>query len=290
MSRRGPSGPRVWHARRNVEMIAGLALKHLLGKTLRTVFTSASQRHHSPLTKVLIAQMDMVIATSAKSAGYLAQPATVIHHGINTDMFAPPLDKGALRSKLGLPQGPLIGCFGRIRPQKGTDVFVNAMITLLPKHPNATAIVMGRAARKDQKFLRDLISRTRAADLSDRLLFLPEVPVWDMPEFYQALDIYVAPQRWEGFGLTPLEAMACGAPTIATRAGAFEETIIHGQTGTLIEAGEVDALVNALQMLLSDPIKLATYTRNARTHMVQNFPLQTEADALNAVYRQLLRC
>ena len=44
-----------------------------------------------------------------------------------------------------------------------------------------------------------------------------------MPRWYQALDLLVAPQRWEGFGLTPLEAMACGVPVIATTVGAFDE-------------------------------------------------------------------
>ena len=57
MSRRGPNGPRVWHARRNVEMIAGLALR-ALGKDLRLLFTSASQRHHTGLSKALIRRMD----------------------------------------------------------------------------------------------------------------------------------------------------------------------------------------------------------------------------------------
>ena len=288
MSRRGPSGPRVWHARRNVEMIAGLALKYLLGKRLRLLFTSASQRHHSWLTKALIAQMDAVISTSAKTAGYLGRSSTVIHHGIDTDTFAPHPDKAALRSTLGLPHGPLLGCFGRIRAQKGTDVFVDAIIALLPKYPKAAAIVMGRAVDKDQGFLDDLKARAKAAGLSDRLLFLPEVPVWETPGFYQALDLYIAPQRWEGFGLTPLEAMACGTPTIATRVGAFEELIKDGKTGTLIDAADVQQMVAAADALLSEPDRLARWSKNARADMVQNFQLGLEARAITAIYRSLL--
>lgn len=289
MARRGPHGQRVWHARRNVEMIAGLTLKHLLRKQVKLLFTSASQRHHTGLTKALIKRMDAVIATSAKTAAYLERPATVIHHGIDTDTFAPHPDKAALRAELGLPDGPLMGCFGRIRAQKGTDVFVDAMIRLLPEHPNASAIVMGRAVDKDQAFLEDLKARAQAAGLSDRLLFLPEVPVWETPKFYQALDIYIAPQRWEGFGLTPLEAMACGAPAIATRVGAFEELIEDGKTGTLIDAGDIDQMHSAANALLSSPVKLAAWSRNARQHMLDHFQLQQEADAIIAIYRQLLK-
>lgn len=288
MSRNGPSGPRVWHARRNVEMIAGLALRGLLGKRLKLLFTSASQRHHTGLTKALIKRMDAVIATSAKTAGYLERKATVIHHGIDTDTFTPHTDKATLRAELGLPNGPLIGCFGRIRAQKGTDVFIDAMIRVLGSVPEAAAIVMGRAVDKDQGFLNDLKSRVRAASLVDRLRFLPEVPVWDTPRFYQALDIYIAPQRWEGFGLTPLEAMACGAPAIATRVGAFEELVVNGRTGTLIDPGSVDQMVAATQVLLDDPVKRAAWSRNARQHMVDHFQLQHEADAIATIYRRLL--
>ncbi|WP_147106138.1 glycosyltransferase family 4 protein [Tateyamaria sp. syn59] len=288
MSRKGPSGPRVWHARRNVEMIVGLALRGLLGKRLKLLFTSASQRQHTGLTKALIRRMDAVIATSAKTAEYLERPATVIHHGIDTDTFSPHPDKTALRAELGLPAGPLLGCFGRIRAQKGTDVFVDAMIRVLADHPDAAAIVMGRAVDKDQAFLDDLKARVQSAGLGDRLLFLPEVPVWETPRFYQALDIYVAPQRWEGFGLTPLEAMACGAPAIATRVGAFEELVKDGQTGTLIDAGDVDQMVEAAQALLSDPVKRAQWSEQARAHMIDHFQLKQEADAIIAIYKNLL--
>ncbi len=288
MSRRGPGGPRVWHARRNVEMIAGLALKYGLGKRLKLLFTSASQRQHTGLTKALIKRMDAVIATSAKTAAYLDRPATVIHHGIDTDTFAPHPDKAARKRELGLLPGPLMGCFGRIRAQKGTDVFVGAMLDLLPRHPDACAIVMGRAVDKDQAFLAALKRQVEAAGLTDRLRFLPEVPVWETPKFYQALDIYIAPQRWEGFGLTPLEAMACGAPAIATRVGAFEELIDDGQTGTLITPGDARQMVQATEGLLSDPAKLAEWSANARLTMVDRFQLKHEADAIIAIYRDLL--
>ena len=70
-------------------------------------------------------------------------------------------------------------------------------------------------------FARDLEARVAQAGMTERILFSPEVPVWEMPQWYQALDLFVAPQRWEGFGLTPLEAMACGVPVVATTVGAF---------------------------------------------------------------------
>ncbi|WP_415920923.1 glycosyltransferase family 4 protein [Tateyamaria sp. SN6-1] len=288
MSRRGPNGPRVWHARRNVEMIAGLALR-ALGKDLRLLFTSASQRTHTGLSKALIRRMDAVISTSAKTADYLERPSTVIHHGIDTEVFTPAPDRVALRRSLGLGDGPLLGCFGRIRRQKGTDVFVDAMLALLPAHPTAQAIVMGRAVPKDDEFLEGLKAKVETAGLADRIRFLPEVPVWETPQYYQALDIYIAPQRWEGFGLTPLEAMACGAPVVATRVGAFEELIEDGVTGTLVDPGDVDQMVTAIAPLLAHPDQRARWSEAARSHTVAHFQLQHEADAITAIYRQLLR-
>ena len=62
MARKGPSGVRVWHARRNIEMVVGLFLKTVLRKRLRLVFTSAAQRDHKPFTKWLIGRMDAVTA------------------------------------------------------------------------------------------------------------------------------------------------------------------------------------------------------------------------------------
>lgn len=289
LSRSGPSGARVWHARRNVEMLGGLALKYLLFKRLRLIFTSASQRHHTWLTRWLIGQMDDVIATSAKTAGYLTRPAHVIHHGIDTDTFCPAPDRAALRRALKLPEtGPLIGCYGRIRAQKGTDVFVDAMAALIADHPDVTALVMGRATEKFTDFEQGLKDKVAALGLTGRILFLPEVPVWEMARWYQALDLYIAPQRWEGFGLTPLEAMACGVPCIATTVGAFEELIAPGHTGTLIAPGDVAAMTGAAANLLSDSDKLGAYGVNARQHVLDHFRLEQEAEAIIAVYRAQL--
>jgi len=288
MPRQGPDGPRIWHARRNVEMIGGLALKHLLRKQLKLVFTSASQRKQTGLTRWLIRQMDAVVATSDRTAGYLENPAQVIMHGIDLTDYAPAIDRNALRTKLGLPDGLLIGCYGRIRAQKGTDAFVDAMIPVLQAHPDAHALVMGRATEKYRDFERTLKDRVTAAGLSDRLLFLPEVPVEDMADWYRVLDLYVAPQRWEGFGLTPIEAMACGVPVIATRVGAFDALVVEGETGTLVDPDNIPALRDATLHALASPGTLAKWAANSRPHISRNFSIEREAAELVALYRRLL--
>ncbi len=279
---------RVWHARRNTEMALGLILRHLLGRKYRLLFTSASQRQHSRYTRWLISRMDRVVATSARGAAYLERPARIIHHGIDTQGFAPPADRAALRQRLGLPRDAvLVGCYGRIREQKGTGDFLNAMIRLLPDRPQVTALIMGRATERHRAYLADLQAQAERAGLSDRIRFLPEVPVDRMADWYGALDLYVAPQRWEGFGLTVLEAMACGVPVVATRVGAFEE-LLTPQTGSLVDPKDAPALQAAIARWLDDDTARAAAGRAARDHVVRNHDITAEAWALIEVYREML--
>ena len=279
--------PRVWHARRNLEMLLGLLLRDVLRKRMRLLFTSASQRSHSRYTRWLVGRMDRVLATSAKGAAYLARPADVVHHGIDTNRFAP-ADPVAARARLGLPQGRLVGCFGRIRHQKGTDLFVAAMLALLARHPDAHAVVLGRATRAHRGVERDLAARIAAAGAGSRVILAGEVPVDEVASWYQALDLFVAPQRWEGFGLTPLEAMACGVPVVATRAGAFEEMVVDGATGRLVPRDDLAALTRAIDDALQDDARRAAWGRAARAHVERGFTLEAEAERLISIYREML--
>ena len=279
---------RVWHARRNIEMLLGLVLRHVLRKRLKLVFTSASQRRHTRYTRWLISGMDAVIATSRRTASYLRRPSQVILHGIDVETFHPSPDRRALRRALGLSEGFTIGCFGRIRQQKGTDVFVEAMLEVLLDHPGASALIMGRATGKHRSFLQYLRERVARAGLEDRILFLPEAPVNAMPKWYQALDLFIAPQRWEGFGVTPLEAMACGVPVIATTAGAFEELVVEGKTGKLIPPGDVAQMHQAVSSVLASPDTLRRWSAAARRHVEAGYRIEDEAAAINALYRRLL--
>ncbi|MGB7269590.1 MAG: glycosyltransferase family 4 protein [Albidovulum sp.] len=280
---------RVWHARRNTEMALGLILRHLFRRRLRMLFTSAAQRHHKPFTRWLIRQMDGVVATSPQAASYLEVKARVVMHGVDTDTFTPTQDKPALRRALGLPeQGLLLGCFGRIRAQKGVDLLVEAALALLPDRPDVHIIFTGRVTDDNRAFHADLVARLSAAGLGDRVRFLGELPWSDVVRHYQALDLFVAPARWEGFGLTPLEAMACGVPSIGARVGAFEALILEGTTGSLVPPGDAPALTGAIRSWIDDRPRLAAAGPVARDHVVTNHRIEAEADTLVGLYRGLL--
>ncbi|RWX79394.1 glycosyltransferase family 1 protein [Neorhizobium lilium] len=279
---------RVWHARRNIEMLPAILMRDLLRMPLRILFTSASQRRHTGWTKWLISRMDHVIAVSSKTADYLTVPNTVILHGIDTQRFSRPIDKAAAKRLRGLDAGQkIVGCFGRVRHQKGTDLFVDAMIRLLPERPDWSAVVAGRATSKHVEFENALKARVKAAGLSDRILFVGEHT--DINEWYRALDLFVAPQRWEGFGLTPLEAMATGVPVIATDVGAFPELLVTGADGTgeIIPRDSVDAMCAATGRFMDDDeLRLSAGSR-ARLHACDKFSIEGEAQRLGEVYRSL---
>ena len=282
--------PLIWHARRNVEMLLGIFLKHVLRQNYRLLFTSASQRHHTGYTKFLISRMDHIVATSTAGSKYLTRSCDVVYHGINTNDFSPvpEKEKPALQQQLGLPSGKLVGCFGRIRHQKGTDAFIDTMIELLPKHPEWNAVILGRATEKHTKFLAEQKEKIAQAGLSNRIIFAGEVPVDRIADYYRTLSLFIAPQRWEGFGLTPLEAMACGIPVVATTVGAFPELVIEGKTGHLIEPGDIPQMVNAASILMQPSKKLADYAVASRKHMEDNFDLCVEADRLVDIYEQMI--
>src|SRR5947209_4889931 len=173
----------IWHARRNNEMIVGVLLR-ALGWPLKLVFTSAAQRHHSWLTRWLIRRMDAIIATSGLSASYLQREAIVIPHGVDTDRYAPPADRGAAFAEAGLPGRYAIGCFGRIRAQKGTDVFVDAMCRLLPRYPDFSAVIVGAITIDQTGFANELKKRIEAAGLSSRSVMTGELPIEELPRWY----------------------------------------------------------------------------------------------------------
>src|SRR5246127_3775059 len=262
--------PLVWHARRNNEMIAGLLLR-ALGWPLKLVFTSAAQRHHTALTRWLIRQMDAIIATSSISASYLKRESSVVMHGVDTDVYAPPADRAAAFAESGLPGRYAIGCFGRVRAQKGSDVFVEAMCRLLPRYPDFTAVMVGAITVDQMGFANDLKKRIEDAGLTSRIVITSELSIEEVQRWYKRLTIYAFTSRNEGFGLTLIEAMAVGAALVASRAGAAELVVEDGVTGALTPPGDVDALVAAPEPLMRDPDAASALGTRGRVRVVEQF-------------------
>ncbi|WP_375664801.1 glycosyltransferase family 4 protein [Bartonella sp. CL162QHHD] len=275
---------RIWHARRNIEMLCGIFLRDVLRMKLKLIFTSASQRHHKPFTKWLIRCMDRVIATSTRTGAYLEVPHKVIMHGVDVRRFTPPQTFDDCFSSTGFPGKYAVGCFGRLRYSKGTDLFVDAMIALLPDYPEWTALIAGRTTEQYYHFEKELRQKIAEAGLSDRIIFLGEI--LDIPLWYRRLTLYVAPSRTEGFGLTPLEAMASQVAVVTSDAGAYKELVVEA-TGTVVKAGDGSALTAAIEPYFSDVEKTLAAGKKALTHVRTHFPLEKEASKIESVYKEL---
>lgn len=284
---RRPAGRpfRIWHARRNIEMIVGVALRDVFRTPIKLVFTSAAQRRHKPFTRWLISRMDRVIATSARSGSFLEAPHQVVMHGIDTALFHPPQGPEDEWPASGLPGKYGIGCFGRIRPQKGTDLFVDAMLALLPRYPEWTAVMTGRVTASHRGFADALKTKIQKAGLEDRIVFLGEVP--DVKVWFRRISLCVAPSRNEGFGLTPLEAMASQTAAVASDAGAYADMILPGETGAVTPAGDGRALTRAIETYLADPATAERHGVAGLAHARGRFALQNEAAGLAAIYEDL---
>ena len=276
---------RIYHCRRNNEMMAGLLLRDVLRAPLRLIFNSAGQRRHKPLTRWMLRRMDAVITTSERSGSFLEVPYTVVPHGTDFEQFHPARDSNDDFAATRLPGKYAVGCTGRIRHQKGTDLFVDAMLRLLPQYPDWTAIITGRTTADNLGFERELKSKIANAGLSERILFLGDVD--DIAIWYRRFTLFVAPSRQEGFGLTPLEAMASQTAVVASDAGSFPSMIRPAINGAIVPAGNGEALIAAIEPYFRNPDLAKEQGRAALEFVHANFSLAAEARGVRAVYDRL---
>jgi mannosyltransferase len=211
----------------------------------------------------------------------------VVPHGIDLSRFSPPPDKRTAWKQSGLPGEYGIGVFGRVRPDKGSDVFVDAMIEALPQLPGATAVIAGLAQPKHQAYQDALKAKIAAAGLSERIVFLGEVPAGQVHLWYQRCLLCVACPRYEPFGLTPFEAAATECALVCSRTGAFDQLAIPGQTGEMVDTGDAPGLAQAVRKVLSDREQALRMGQAARQRVIEHFSLAKEAEGIGRVYAQL---
>lgn len=289
LSRKPPAGRafRIWHVRRDPEMMAAIFARDVLRLPIRLVFTSAAQHRHGAFPRWLISRMDAVISTTPKAASFVPNTTAVVAHGIDLSRFSAPADKLTAWAESGLPGTIGVGNFGRVRPDKGSDVFVDAMIQVLPQLPGVTAFLAGLAQPQHQAYQAELQQRIDAAGLTERIRFIGEVPAGEVARWYQRSLVCVACPRYEPFGLTPFEAAATGCAVICSRTGAFEDLVQPGLNGELVDTGDAQGLAQALLRVLSDPARATAMGEAARARVIEHFSLQREAAGIGEVYRQL---
>jgi glycosyltransferase involved in cell wall biosynthesis len=202
-----------------------------------------------------------VAAEAFTAAGGRAGLVHVIPNGI--DLVRDPTPPAALRERLGLPPGPLIGVFSRLAPWKGQHVVLQALARL----PGVRCILAGGALFGEHAYARTLHELARDLGIADRVQFLGQRS--DVPRLMQACDAVIHPSvDPEPFGRTLIEAMLMRAPIIASDTGAPSEILEGGAAGTLVPPGDVSALAAAVTAVLANPLRLMTQLdrAEARAH------------------------
>jgi mannosyltransferase len=263
-------------------------LARALGARIRIAFTSTAQREHSRFSRWLMGRMDGIISTCTAAAAYLRRPPDVIvPHGVDIGRYQPPESRSAAWSALGFPGDYGVGMFGRVRHSKGTDLLVDAALELLPAYPGATVIICGSCQAADEAFRRGLQQKIDDAGLSERIRFIGEQPFERLPALFQGMSIVAALSRHEGFGLTPLEAMASGCAVLTSRAGAWPDVVEEGVTGYTTATGELNEVQSTLDRMLGDPALVRGMGEAGRRVVEMRYSVRREAEELTNYLRGL---
>lgn len=219
-------------------------------------------------------------------AGFPAERVTTVPLGIDREAFRPgPEDVGRLAADYRLdlpPDRPILVYVGNELPRKNLVTLVEALAQLKRDGvPFRWLKVGGPGAPAGRDRL-----RRRIADLGLEadVSFVERVPDADLARFYRAATVYVQPSVWEGFGLPLLEAMACGAPIVAGRAGSMPE--VSGDAALLVEPRSAEELAAGIRTLLEDRDR-RDRLREAGLARAAMFSWSATAAGTRAVYESL---
>lgn len=213
-----------------------------------------------------VAAVSRFTAACVRSLGVPAQRVHVVNNGVDPTRFCPGPPS---RSFPWFGHGPIALTVARLVPRKGIDTTLHAFANLLPEMPSARYIVAGSGPD-----LPRLVALARDLRIDSQVRFLGRVGDDMLPDLYRSCDVFVMPSRSEppdveGFGLSLLEASACGKPVIAARSGGMEDAVVHGTTGWLVPPSDPVALADRLAAVFADPGAARTLGEAGRAHVVQ---------------------
>ena len=195
-------------------------------------------------------------------------------------------------SKVGGPPGKptRILYVGRIERRKGLDVLLSALLELNGEH-NFLIDIVGVPAAGEIEFaarINSLLEQLDASGCTGRLRFHGYVDEANLQELYANCDVFVAPSRYESFGLIAIEAMRFGKPAVVSRVGGLAEVVRHGVDGYLFNPQRPKELAKLLRYLIERPDIAAELGAAARHRFSEQFTIEKMALATEAVYRQIV--
>src|SRR5215213_1335371 len=262
---------------------------HALGSVKRrhqgTADTSPADRIE--LERGLCRDVDHVVATCSdevfelRRLGLRSERVSIVPCGVDTSVFTPhgPVAPRSDRHRL------LV--LGRLVERKGQDDAVRALRAV----PDAELVVVG-GPPADTVDADPEVRRLRAiaaeAGVGDRLCFAGAVPRSDVPAWVRSADIVLAVPWYEPFGITPLEAMACGRPVVATAVGGLVDSVADGVTGDLVPPRHPQRLGEVLAALLADDERRAAYGEAGVRRAHERYRWSRVVADTENVYRQVL--
>jgi len=204
---------------------------------------------------------------------------TVIREGIDADAFARDNRKRMqLRRQWGIAADqPLVAFVGRLDHQEGIETLLSAMSHLAARG-QATHLVIGGDGPKRQ-IIENFIRHGEGGDYCRMLGF-----VNDVQAVLSAADIFAMPSRWAGFGLAAAEAMAASLPVVAALSPGLRDIISDGETGVMIDPGDVFGLAARIEQLAHDPELRRKLGAAAREHVRQEYSVESMVAAHERLY------
>ena len=196
-----------------------------------------------------------VIAVSDGVANYVGNYCNtkehihVVPNGVNVERFSPSAPSSFPKN----PKVFMVGFVGTLKPWHGVDILIAAFRKLLQKHPNTALLIVGDGPERTH--LENIINEFI---LQDSVTFTGAVSPAEIPNLLTSMDVAVAPYpALEEFYFSPLkiyEYMAAGLPVVASNIGQIPKIIKHQENGLLYPAGNLQALTNALEQIIKDPV------------------------------------
>ncbi|SOY55498.1 glycosyltransferase [Cupriavidus taiwanensis] len=310
--RRDAAGYDVLHANFFMSGLAALRAHHTLGIPLVMTFHALGKvrRLHQGSTDgfpddrfgiedTLVREADCVVAECPQDLDdlvnlYSADPTRVqtVPCGFDAAEFAP-VARDAARRALGWPlQGFRVLQLGRLVPRKGIDNVIRALGCLRRDTGlDATLYVVGGNAEQPSVQATPEIGRLRdvasAEGVAERVVFTGRRGRDTLRLFYSAADVFVTTPWYEPFGITPVEAMACGAPVIGADVGGIRSTVVDGHTGFLVPPKAPAALAARLAELAADPALARKLGEAGRRRAQAHFTWAGVARQMEAVYARV---
>jgi glycogen(starch) synthase len=180
---------------------------------------------------------------------------------------------------------PTLLCLGRVVPEKGFDLALQALALLRPTFPGVRLIVAGDGPERPA-----LERLSETLDLQALVEFTGWIPPEGVPGLLDRTTVVVMPSRWrEPFGLVALQAGQMARPIVASAVGGLPEIVIQGETGLLVDNESPAAVANAIASLLTEPERAARMGQAARRHVTARFGLERFFQSYEALFRQVGR-